>query len=97
MSMKVLYYCAKCETPLTDADRRSSGLEAKNSADLKRYCGVVIDGTSCGILADLPDYHRDNFKLTASKGTGRKFLFSSRSEKKTLKTFFDLANTTFAG
>ena len=71
-SMKQLYHCTTCESFLTHADKRKLGLTAEQSHGLKRYKGVVIDWTSCGIIASLPDYHRDNFIITGPTGTGRK-------------------------
>lgn len=59
---------------------------------LTGYKGVVIDGTSCGIFSDLPNYHRDNFYLTAPKNIGRKFLITVRKEKRVRKAFLDLAD-----
>ena len=91
-SMKVLFHCEKCETCLTDADKRSLGIPQEKGDELKRYDGIVIDGTSCGILADLPDYDRDGLCLSAPSSTGRKFLVTKRDEKRILKGLFFLAD-----
>ena len=59
---------------------------------MKRYRVIVVDGTSCGILADLPDYDRDNLRLTGSYSTGRKFLVTKKEEKRILKHLFNLTD-----
>ena len=91
-SMKLLYKCDRCETCLSDTDKRILGIPATEGAGLRRYKGLVIDGTSCGILSELPDYHRDNTRLTAPENTGRKFLITSKKEKRILRVVFELAN-----
>ena len=91
-TMKVLYHCDKCETCLTDADKRILGIPAGEGQGLKRYKGIVIDGTSCGILAEITDYERDGVCLTAPSSTGRKFLVTAREEKRILKAFFTVAD-----
>ena len=91
-SMQRLFNCDKCEQDLTDADRRTLGLRAGEGTDLKRYKGIVIDGTACGILSQLPEYCRCNYSLSAPRNTGRKYIINKRREKRILKEFLSMSD-----
>jgi len=65
-----LFSCRDCEIPLTEADKAQLGLHSKdgqNMDDLRRFKGLVVDGTAAGILEKLPNFDRQSLKITAPR------------------------------
>lgn len=80
-----LFNCSKFEVPLDISDKKMLGLTDTQAAELKRYRGLVIDGTSSGILGTIPRYERHNVSLTNADNTGDKFVITDRFQKKFFK------------
>ena len=67
----VLFTCSTCEVPLTKQDMEDIGIEKEQAEGLKKFRGVMVDGTSQGILGDLPKYEDRALYMDKPKGLGR--------------------------
>lgn len=84
-----LYSCSECEVQLTEEDKRTLGITGLSN-NLRRYRGVVIDGTAAGIGGTLPRYERDLFIMESARMLCVKRLVHKRQQKKTLTTLMQL-------
>ena len=68
-----LFSCKDCEVPLTTVDKVSLGLHENDVCPTdKRFKALVIDGTTAGILHELPRFERTPLMLSVSPHMGKK-------------------------
>ena len=68
-----LFSCKDCEVPLTTVDKALLGLqESQVSPEDKRFKALVIDGTTAGILHQLPKFDRKPILLSVSSELRKK-------------------------
>lgn len=77
----MIFSCSECEVALSQKDKRFLGIR-DDKTSLKRYKGIVIDGTAAGILGALPPYERKLVVLKAARGLeGQKLVKKKKSQK----------------
>jgi len=92
---KQLFSCDTCEEPLSEEDCAVLRIPKEKASQLKRFRGVVVDGTNAGILHKLPAYERQEVLLRAKqKQRLKQKMLPRRKHQKALVKFVGLGTAT---
>lgn len=89
-----LFSCNHCERPLTQSEKILHGISDNDATEYKKFIGLAIDGTSAGILHNLPNYSREVKELTVRSALYRnKRVITNVQFSKAIKTLVKIVRS----